>query len=76
GHAAAHLTRAAQRNAPADAAPTAPAAPIVPAPPTLPERPAPEVTPPTTLDARSDLPWADIAAIRDEVSRELAAVFS
>lgn len=76
GHAAAHLTRAAQRNAPAEAVPTAPAAPIVPAPPTIPERPAPEVTPPTTLDARSDLPWADIAAIRDEVSRELAAVFS
>ena len=79
--AAAHLTRAAQRQA----APEEPgyAAPVTPP-------PAHEVdewlqTAPATaaafaytdtLDSRSDLPWEEIAIIRDEVSRELAAMFS
>jgi len=72
GHAAAHLTRAAQRQAPDVSAAAAPA----PAAPRAPEQPTPAVTPAATLDARSDLPWTEIAVIRDEVSRELAAVFS
>lgn len=72
GHAAAHLTRAAQRQVPDVSAPAAPA----PAAPRAPEQTTPAATPAATLDARSDLPWTEIAVIRDEVSRELAAVFS
>ena len=69
-HAAARLTRAAQRQAPEATAPPSPPTTATPTPP-----PAPAVFD-TTLDSRSDLPWDEIAIIRDEVSRELAAVFS
>ena len=70
--AAAHLTRAAQRQA----APEEPgyAAPLTPPP--APPAPAAAFAYTDTLDSRSDLPWEEIAIIRDEVSRELAAMFS
>lgn len=70
--AAAHLTRAAQRQA----APEEPgyATPVTPSP--APPAPAAAFAYTDTLDSRSDLPWEEIAIIRDEVSRELAAMFS
>ena len=60
-HAAARLTRAAQRQAPEATAPPSPPTTATPTPP-----PAPAVFD-TTLDSRSDLPWDEIAIIRDEV---------
>ena len=70
--AAAHLTRAAQRQAsPEEADYTPPSAP-----PAVPPAPAPAAAfaYTDTLESRSDLPWEEIAIIRDEVSRELAAL--
>lgn len=73
GRAASHLTRAAGRGVgtPPPELPTQPPLPIQP----LTDLAAAPTTV-ATLNDRSDLPWEEIALIRDEVSRDLASVFS
>ncbi|MGC5224523.1 CpaF family protein [Micromonospora sp. DT81.3] len=74
GHAAAHLSRAAQRLPGAIPAGT-PALPPLPPVQPLVDLAVPPSTEATLID-RSDLPWDEIAAIRDEVSRDLANIYS